>query len=317
MVIVLRFVDRKGNLREYLFDIVHVKNTSSLISRHDLNIQNIRGQGYDGANNMRSQFNGLQALTANKCPYAYYIHCLAHHLQLTLVTTSSEVLYMETFFEKLKYIFNSCTGSAKRNDELHDFQTEETTQMTQTCEFEIGSRLNQIGDLGDFNSFIAASLSAGLMADGEPHQPPPHHEEGRPPMKAIKEFFANLKLRGIPDNMQGKRVKHSQVWQIVGNKVLKCGVNKGDNNCSTSAITFLVQNPFSALEDVVELKEIARPEEGTRPENKGTLHSKIGDNQRMNRTKLKSGVDGKDQHDTDLETSQGSDMKVADNVVQG
>jgi len=41
---------------------------------------NIRGQGYDGANNMRGECNGLQALFINDCPYAYYVHCLAHQL---------------------------------------------------------------------------------------------------------------------------------------------------------------------------------------------------------------------------------------------
>jgi hypothetical protein len=45
-----------------------------------LNVQNIRGQGYDGASNMREEFNGLKALVLQECPYAYYIHCLALQL---------------------------------------------------------------------------------------------------------------------------------------------------------------------------------------------------------------------------------------------
>ena len=57
----------------------------SLLSQHFLDIQNVRGQGYDGASNMRGMWNGLQALILNDCPYAYYIHCFAHRLQLTLV----------------------------------------------------------------------------------------------------------------------------------------------------------------------------------------------------------------------------------------
>lgn len=32
--------------------------------------------------------NGLQALTLHDCRYAYYIHCLAHRSQLTLVIAS-------------------------------------------------------------------------------------------------------------------------------------------------------------------------------------------------------------------------------------
>ena len=34
---------------------------------------------------MRGMWNGLQVLILNDCPYAYYIHCFAHRLQLALV----------------------------------------------------------------------------------------------------------------------------------------------------------------------------------------------------------------------------------------
>ncbi|KAF3443394.1 hypothetical protein FNV43_RR13076 [Rhamnella rubrinervis] len=53
------------------------------IGRHELLVENLRGQGYDGAN-MRGAWNGLQALFLQDCPYAYYVHCFAHRLQLAL-----------------------------------------------------------------------------------------------------------------------------------------------------------------------------------------------------------------------------------------
>ena len=68
MALVLRFVDKNGILRERFFDLVHVRDTTSLtlkkelyivLSRNSLNIQNIRGQGYDGASNMSGEWNGL------------------------------------------------------------------------------------------------------------------------------------------------------------------------------------------------------------------------------------------------------------------
>ncbi|KAK1372545.1 zinc finger MYM-type protein 1-like [Heracleum sosnowskyi] len=71
MAIVVRFVDKSGFVRERFLDLVHVKDTTSLtlkteicaiLSHHNLNVQNIRGQGYDGASNMRGEWNGLQAL---------------------------------------------------------------------------------------------------------------------------------------------------------------------------------------------------------------------------------------------------------------
>ncbi|PNX62059.1 zinc finger MYM-type protein, partial [Trifolium pratense] len=62
-----------------------------VLSRHGLDVLDIRGQGYDGARNMRGEWNGLQALFLKDCPYAYYIHCFVHRLQLALVAASREV----------------------------------------------------------------------------------------------------------------------------------------------------------------------------------------------------------------------------------
>ena len=56
MAIVLRFVNKDGFVRERFFGVVHVSDTValtlkkeiySLLSRYNLDIQNIRGQGYD------------------------------------------------------------------------------------------------------------------------------------------------------------------------------------------------------------------------------------------------------------------------------
>ncbi|KAJ4746538.1 zinc finger MYM-type-like protein [Rhynchospora pubera] len=64
MAIVLRFVDAQGFIRERFLDIVHVKDTAALtlknsictvLSTNNLSVQDIRGQGYDGASNMRGE----------------------------------------------------------------------------------------------------------------------------------------------------------------------------------------------------------------------------------------------------------------------
>ncbi|XP_016165282.1 zinc finger MYM-type protein 1-like [Arachis ipaensis] len=77
MSVVLRFVDKH--------------EISSVLSRHNLDVQNLREKGYDGASNMRGEWNGLQALFLKDCPFAYYIHCLAHRLQLALVSAAKEL----------------------------------------------------------------------------------------------------------------------------------------------------------------------------------------------------------------------------------
>jgi hypothetical protein len=87
MAIVLKFVDKDGFIQERFLDLAHVKDTlaltlkngiSDVLSCYRLDIQNIHGQGYDGASNMHGGWKELQALFLNDCLYAYYVHCFAH-----------------------------------------------------------------------------------------------------------------------------------------------------------------------------------------------------------------------------------------------
>ena len=59
--VVFKYVDVEGFVKERFFGLIHVVDTAaltlkngiySLLSQHCLNIQNIRGQGYNGASNI-------------------------------------------------------------------------------------------------------------------------------------------------------------------------------------------------------------------------------------------------------------------------
>jgi hypothetical protein len=117
---------------------------SNVLSKHAFDVQNLRGQGYDGASNMRGEFNGLQALFLRECPYAYYVHCYAHRLQLALVAASKEVVPVSQFFQKLLFIVNTVDSSAKRHDELHDAQLDELARLLAIDDIETGQGANQI-----------------------------------------------------------------------------------------------------------------------------------------------------------------------------
>jgi hypothetical protein len=100
MTFVIRFIGRNRFIREYFLNMVHIKDTialtfkeqiSSVLSHHNLDIQNIRGQWYDDASNMHGEGNDLQALFIKDCLYTYYIHCLAHQLQLTLIVADLQL----------------------------------------------------------------------------------------------------------------------------------------------------------------------------------------------------------------------------------
>lgn len=93
---------------ERFLGIVHVENTTALILRdaiknllmqQSLSLSKVRGQGYDGASNMKGEVNGLKKLIMNESPSAYYVHCFAHQLQLTLVAVARENGDCVWFFE--------------------------------------------------------------------------------------------------------------------------------------------------------------------------------------------------------------------------
>ena len=67
---------------------------------------------------MQGKWNGLQSLILKDFPYAYYIHCLAHRLQLALVAISHEIVPIHHFFTKLTSVVNIVGASSKCNDEL-------------------------------------------------------------------------------------------------------------------------------------------------------------------------------------------------------
>ncbi|XP_048568677.1 zinc finger MYM-type protein 1-like [Triticum urartu] len=153
MAVVFRFPDKEGLLQERFFDLIHVKNTkaltlkeelTALLSNNGFDVQNLRGQGYDGASNMKGEFNGLQALFLKDCPYAYYVHCYAHRLQLALVAAARDVVPISQFFQKLLYIINIVDSSSKRHDELHDAQVVEIARLLAIDQIETSKGGNQI-----------------------------------------------------------------------------------------------------------------------------------------------------------------------------
>lgn len=96
---------------------------------------------------MRGEWNGLQALFLNECPYAHYIHCFAHRLQLALVVASREVIPIHQLFSKLTLNINVVCSSTKRHDELQAAKLDEIAQLLEIDELETGRGANQIGTL--------------------------------------------------------------------------------------------------------------------------------------------------------------------------
>lgn len=107
MAVIIRFLNIKGDILERLLAVKHVVNTTSaslkrsldeVFATHGLSMSRLRGQGYDGASNMRGQLNGLKKLVLDENPHAFYVHCFAHQLQLVVVAVVKGILAVSDFF---------------------------------------------------------------------------------------------------------------------------------------------------------------------------------------------------------------------------
>ncbi|XP_037458830.1 zinc finger MYM-type protein 1-like [Triticum dicoccoides] len=116
LVVCLRYVDKKGRAVVRFHGLAHVEDTTSLTLKaaiqkilmdYNLTFAMVRGQGYDGASNMRGNVNGLKKLIMDESPSAYYVHCFAHQLQLTLVAVAKESGDCTWFFQQLAHLLNA------------------------------------------------------------------------------------------------------------------------------------------------------------------------------------------------------------------
>uniref|UniRef100_A0A1S4BM31 Zinc finger MYM-type protein 1-like n=1 Tax=Nicotiana tabacum TaxID=4097 RepID=A0A1S4BM31_TOBAC len=152
LVIVLRYVNRRGSVVEHFIGIVHVRNTSVLclkkaivdyLAQHSLSLSYVRGQCYDGANNMQRDLRGLKTLIQQESKSAYSIHCFAHQLQLTLVAVSKKYLEVGELVLLVSNVLNIVGGSFKCMDDLRESQAEKVQEALDMGELETGRGLNQ------------------------------------------------------------------------------------------------------------------------------------------------------------------------------
>lgn len=152
MAIVLRYVNNHGKILERFIGVIQVDDTTSqalkrgiddVFAKHGLSFSKLRGQGYDGASNMRGELNGLKSLILKENPYARYIHCFAHQLQLVVVAVAQSNQFICDFFEYLSMIVNMVGASCKRRGEFRQKQHEHMVEMLANGEISTGKGLNQ------------------------------------------------------------------------------------------------------------------------------------------------------------------------------
>ncbi|XP_050207561.2 uncharacterized protein LOC126656982 [Mercurialis annua] len=152
MAIMVRYVDDHGEILERFLSVEHEADTSShtlkqtidnFFAKYGLLISRLRGQAYDGASNMHREFNGLKSLILNENPYARYVHCFAHQLQLAVVAVAKTLPIVENSFSYLSMLVNTVGASCKRKDALRQSQHDLMVTKLENGEISSGRGLHQ------------------------------------------------------------------------------------------------------------------------------------------------------------------------------
>lgn len=94
----VRFVDLSDgtgspHVKEAFLDFIHLERATAqgvadailgLMTKHGLDVQDLRGQSFDGASALAGEKNGTQAIIRRANPLALYTHCRSHVLSLSI-----------------------------------------------------------------------------------------------------------------------------------------------------------------------------------------------------------------------------------------
>ena len=114
MSLVLRFVNKDGEIREESLDFLHcelgltgkdlAESILTEIGNLILDINNCREQGYDRAASVSGHINGSPAHILRIYDKAVYTHCHSHRLNLVMVA-SWRIQYVRDVLDQIKELF--------------------------------------------------------------------------------------------------------------------------------------------------------------------------------------------------------------------
>jgi len=129
LAVVLRFVDDKEEVHEDFLEFVECRATTGeylagklldCLNKWQLDVADIRGQGYDGAANMAGKIKGVQARISTLNEKALYFHCASHCLNLCIVKSCENemVKKMLATMTSLAAFFNFAPKRQRKLEEV-------------------------------------------------------------------------------------------------------------------------------------------------------------------------------------------------------
>ena len=148
LALIIRFVDKSGLVQEHFLEFLHcasgvsgkaiAQNILCVLEKHCLDVNNLHGQGYDGAGNMAGKYQGAAARIQRNHPKAFYVHSAAHILNLCIIAACKVqgIHNMQGTSDQIHLFFSL---SPKREQELQIHIKElhvdqgQRTKLVNTC----------------------------------------------------------------------------------------------------------------------------------------------------------------------------------------
>ena len=106
------------------------KLVKEVINKLQLELENIVGECFDGANNRSGVNKGLSARMKECSPLAIYVHCYGHLLNLALQDTMTTVEPLRNTLRTIQSLCNSLEASPALHALFGDIETEECSLLT-------------------------------------------------------------------------------------------------------------------------------------------------------------------------------------------
>eukprot|EP00112_Aurelia_sp_Birch-Aquarium-sp1_P013364 Seg2834.3 transcript_id=Seg2834.3/GoldUCD/mRNA.D3Y31 product="52 kDa repressor of the inhibitor of the protein kinase" protein_id=Seg2834.3/GoldUCD/D3Y31 len=127
MVLVVRFVDEEHRIREEFLKFIHcdagtsgealANEILSHVRDLGLDMDNCRGQGYDGSGNIAGKNKGTARRIRNVYPKAVYVHCASHRLNLA-VAGACDLQIVRNMMSSVRVVSDFFNNSPKRQSLL-------------------------------------------------------------------------------------------------------------------------------------------------------------------------------------------------------
>ncbi|XP_050511746.1 zinc finger MYM-type protein 1-like [Diabrotica virgifera virgifera] len=105
----IKFLPSVGHKAQEMFDAITIE-----LEQLNINLKDCRGQSYDNASNMSGIYNGLQAKIQEQAPFAMFVPCAAHSLNLVGTSAAESCPEACRFFMLLEEVYTFFVKSTER-----------------------------------------------------------------------------------------------------------------------------------------------------------------------------------------------------------